>query len=697
MDNKLYKLMNWPEIESIVYSECDHPEKILGMHEAKGGQLIQCFFPHAVSVNVKNLTNSKEYEMEKVDEEGFFAVLCPEKNSFSYEYIVFDTYGKPTVHQEIYRIIPQFWLNLADKLKAGNFYDSYRYFGAHFCERKGILGTEFMVYAPGAVRVSVVGDFNMWDGRINQMCRINELGVFGLFIPGAGTGSLYKYEIKLANGLTFVKRDPYALSLEKGNGDAGRIIEDPQWEVVKYKRTPVSSGFSILNISLRNFKASLEKNADLANELVKLIKKFGYDSVLFEDLSICTKRDVTQKGKLSFFAVCPEVMRLKDLVGLVDKLHAASVKVLSTIDLSSFIPDNAGLRGFDGTRLFEGDNTELNNLLTFDFNNPFVRNYLISVCDYFVKALTLDGIAVAGMDRILYLDYGRAEGEYKPNIYGGNESIKGIEFIKDLNEVLHKRYSNVITIAKDSLVSNNLTRPLEEDGLGFDYKIHTQFDKDLFAYLSNDFEERKKHHSELTYSPVYMHCEKFILSYLNEDYGSSETGILSKLPGKVMLKEKGFRLAISYLFMHPGRKCLSQWSLFSDKYVELIRSLISLYKENSVFSGNDDSEDCFEWINAIDSEHSVVSFMRSHNGNEALVVCNFSDCDLNYHLGVKEGVYKEIFSSDLVKFGGSSRLSGRFRLAKPSKKDGRKFELTINLGALSLHVYEKSSCQNKDS
>ena len=693
MDNKLYKLMNWPEIESIVYSECDHPQDILGMHPVTGGFLVQAFFPGKEEMTLYSHSSDKYYEMELVDEAGFFAVFISAKAPFSYEYVTKNGSGDEVRLPEVYNYIPKFWLNLKDKLLSGVFYDSYRYFGAHFCERKEVLGTEFVTFAPNAERVSVVGDFNNWDGRIHQMCKIDECGVFALFIPGVLIGSLYKFEVKLSSGLTFIKRDPFAFSIEKGIGDACRVIEDPDWEHVKYKRAPIGDSFAILNMSLRDAFFNRTKET-VAQYIIETVKEFSYDAVLFEDFSFCENRTVTEWGKLSFFGVCPEVCRLKDLIEIIDTIHIAGIKVLSTIDVSSFIPDDGGLRGFDGTRMFEGDNTETLGRLSFNFENLYVRNYLISVCDYFTRVLSLDGIAIGGLDRILYLDYGKSEGEWRPNIYGGNESIGGHEFVKHLNSVLHKNYSNVCTIARDSMVSNNLTLPLDEDGLGFDFKLHTQFDKDLFNYLKYDYSERRYHHSELTYSPVYIYCEKFVLSFLYSDYGKDREKLYRQLPGDDDMKAANLRLAVSYLFTHPGRKCLSFSDFCNSKTRTLIKDLISMYKNHPALNSLDDDSEGFKWVNAIDSEHSVVSFERRSGDETFLVVCNFSDKGFNYKLGVDKGTYKEMFASEQIKYGGLYKMSGRAKESKEGKRDGKTHEISLKLYPLCLHIYEKCPCQN---
>ncbi len=687
MDNKLYKLMNWPEIESIVYSECSNPENILGCHQAPGGYLIQAFFPGAEEVSVRDLKTDKIYKTECMDEEGFFAALINVKGAFNYEYIV--KFGEKEITcPEVYKYIPSFWGDLCEKLDAGILYDSYRYFGAHFCERKGVLGTEFLTYAPGAERVSVVGDFNNWDGRFHQMCRINDRGIFGIFIPGLSEGALYKFEVKLRSSLTFLKRDPYARAIEKGEGDACKVVNDIEKQRNSYKRSRSASRLTILSLGADALKPSEEGVEPLIEHLVKRVKELGFDSVLLPDITRCKGKNVTDAGTVSFYSTDPELPDMKDLKRIVDGLHKAGIRVLFTMEPSCFIADNAGLRGFDGSRLFEGNEKELADRLSFDFSKPYVRNYLISACDMFVDSLDLDGVCIGGMDRILYLDYGKYDGEWVPNIYGGNENLNGIEFIKHLNSIMHKRYPGIITIAKDSYVSNNLTVSLEDDGLGFDYKLHAQFDKDLIRFINRDIRDRSYNHFEITSIPVYIYCENFILSFLNADYGDSAFNIAASLPFPEEDRLKNLRLMTGYMYMHPACKCLPFIGDNPDKYDNLVSFLNGFYKEREEFE-NDGDESGFEWVNAIDSENSVVAFIRKNGEKKLLVLANFSDKPLNYRIGVEPGSYKEIFASEQLRFGGEYKLSGRAKQTSKVRCDGKEESLSVKLSPFCIHVFEQ--------
>lgn len=680
MDNKLYRLMNWPEIESIVYSECDHPERILGMHECGSGYLIQTYQPGATSVSIKNLQNNTLIDMECVDEEGFFAQYVPAKTVFSYEYIVSDEKGDVRTLPEVYEYIPKFWGALSEKLDAGILYDAYRYFGGHFCERKGVLGTEFMTYAPGAERVSVVGNFNGWDGRTHQMCRLTDSGVFALFIPGLAIGELYKFEIKLPNSLTFLKRDPFALELEKGLNDASIVVSEPDWEVPSKHCVMDTEHFSLLNISLHTLFKECNTTEEALDKMLTVIDSYGYTGIIFEDINVCRGKNVCKDFSIALMATDSDCFDADSIKNLVSGLHNKGISVLVNLELASYIPDKEGLCGFDGTSLYGNTEKLVDNRYTYNFNSRFLRNYLISVCDFYLKTYAFDGIVVGGTDRILYLDYGKNEGEWRPNIYGGNESVDGYEFIKHLNSILHIRHPKTVTIAADSLYSNNLTLDLKEYGLGFDFKLHSLFDRDLIAYMSLSTREKSAHHPELTYSPVYIYCEKFILTLDCHDYGNDDTVLCKRFP---VHSEDNLRLLISYFFMHPGRKNLPFTDMKDEKLISLVKDLNGLYFSKPYLDSEEDNVESFEWINAIDSTHSVISFMRTSASEDLLVVANFSASSHAYELGVKKGTYTCVFDT----VNGVIKQPAVYSTVA-GKKDGRRDKLSIKLAPLCLYVFK---------
>lgn len=464
MDNKLYKLMNWPDIEAVIYSESDHPENVLGCHEVNGGFLIQAFFPNAVSVKVRNLTNDKESILELVDEEGFFAGLFNVKSRFPYEYVVEylnDTVTKP----EVYSYIPKVWGAVADKFMEGNLPDAYKYFGAHFCERKGILGTEFITYAPNALRVSAVGDFNHWDGRVTQMVRLTDSGIFGVFVPGLSIDSLYKFEMKVKGGLTFLKRDPFAFKLEAGPNDANMVANDYDYAGKIYKRTEKPKTY---NYELVNLK-SVFSSGDFYKFVDNLIKK-EINTVVLDNLSAWTTKVVTENGVVSNFSFNENDYSVSDIKKFVTYCHEKDIKVLISINFATFIPDNGGLIGYDGSHLFEEEKNIHDNQLNYDLKKPFVTNYLTSVADFYMSLFEFDGLCYENFDRMYWLDY-CIDSPLISNIYGGKESVEAYNFIKALNTYLRNQYKNIILSVKYERDNILFMMPPEKEGFGFDFKV----------------------------------------------------------------------------------------------------------------------------------------------------------------------------------------------------------------------------------
>ena len=691
MDNKLYKMMNWPEIESIIYSECDHPHEILGKHSVQGGTLIQCFFPGAISVLLKAKGAKENAEMQEADEEGFFAYWTSDKNVHEYEYIV--TYeDKTVISPENYIYLPKFDKNINEKFYAGILYDMYDCFGAHETTYKELSGVTFTVYAPMAERVSVVGDFNSWDGRVNQMSRLGESGIFSIFLPGIKEGALYKYEIKLKNGLTYLKRDPFSFLIEDNENHASIVEKDEffSWsdakfmakeKSIKVKNRPLSFG----EIVLKNFIADGKPLSESLKDIIDYIRRYDYDCVVFDNLS---KNDDT--GELySLFALYGFIK--SDIKYLVNGLHDADIPVIFTLDLSSFTPDNEGLKGFDGRKLYEAINDfEIENRITFDFTKKYVRNYVISSAFYYIKAFHADGFVLRGTDRILYLNYMRGEQDYVPNMFGGPENHGGEEFIKHLNSVLHKKNPEFITIAGDSLNSNNLTISLEEEGFGFDYKFDNHLHADMRRFFSRSSYDRTLHYTELTNVLINAYCEEFILLLPTRDYGEDESILIEGYPGNIMNKYANFRLMLTSLYVVPGRKCLPFTKFNDGKLTLFLKDLNKLYKECPALNELDNKKEGFEWLDTTDPEKSSVTFLRKGYDDTLLVTCNFSEKDRVIVIKTDDNAgYKEIFNSHETIYGGDLEVSPKPVLSVFPDEESKHGELKFKLKPLTIYIYKK--------
>lgn len=699
MDNKLYKMMNWPEIESIIYSECDHPHEILGKHSAQAGSLIQCFFPGAVKTSIFVKESGLTFPMEVADEEGFFAFWTGEKDIPLYEYKVEYADGTVKNYPEFYGNIVKPEKTVYEKLYAGILYNMYEHFGAKETEIKGIRGTVFTVYAPMAERVSVVGDFNDWDGRLCQMSRLGENCIFTIFIPGVLAGALYKFEIKLKNGLTYLKRDPFAFKIEKGHGSACVVSAGEYYPWTDAKFVTDFKGLNTRELPVNLGELNLDKLYDeslnevaFSDKVVDICRKNKYTSVCLNDLSKFSNKENCDFGTLSLFALNEEKMPKNTIKRIVNALHDNGIPVFFTIDLSCFNPDVEGLKGFDGRKLFEcEDDRPIDGSLTFNFSNKYVRNYLISVAFYYIKALHADGFVFKGIDRILYLNYGRGENDYTPNMFGGFENTHGEELLKHLNSILHKKYSDIVTIATDSLYSNSLTSMLDENGFGFDYKLSGAFYSSMINYMSIMPKDRKIHHSALTNISVNAFCEEFIMTYPESIFGNNEKYLLDMLTGTEEEKIKQIKLMLAALYVFPGKKS-NPFTDVSDKSVSaMLDYLNDLYLTEKSLNELDDSAESFDWLDAIDSEHSTISFIRKGRSEKIVFAANYSDetVEINIQLPSNE-CYRELFDTEEKRFGGKYTLSDKEIKASKSKKNGKSSCITVKLAPLSLRALKLS-------
>lgn len=689
MDNKLYKMMNWPEIESIIYSECDHPHEILGKHASMGGTLIQCYFPGAKSVFLNKLGSKNPIEMQEVDENGFFAFWTIEKNVPDYDYNVLYE-DREVCYPESYLYLPKLDKAVIDKFLGGTLYDMYDVLGSHITSYKEYKGVSFMVYAPMALRVSVVGDFNNWDGRFHQMTRLGESGIFSIFIPYLKEDMLYKFEIKLNNGHTFLKRDPFSFKVEDNSGNASIVENDEyfrwndssfiiQEKYLNNKERPLAFG----EILVKNFvKEGIPLSESLKN-IVNYIKTYDYCAVIFDNLS----KDING-NILSLFSLAG--FDKNDIKYLINGLHEVSIPVFYTLDLSSFSCDNEGLSMYDGRKLYESiDCKTIDGKYTFDFSKKYVRNFVISVAFYYIKLFHVDGFVLRGTDRILYLNYSRPENDFLPNMYGGYENLGGEEFVKHLNSIIHKKYPEFITIAGDSLNSNNLTTNLDNSGFGFDYKYDNHIHESMHTYFTGSAIERKLHYSELTNVLINAYCEHFVLLLPTWEYGNNEEMLVNDFPGDISEKYANFRCMLTAFYAIPGRKCLPFTDFKDERLVFFLKDLQNLYYSNSAMNLDYD-KDSFEWLDTTDSERSFVAFLRKGYDEELLILCNFSDKSRTVSLKFKNSCkYKEYFISNDIKYGGDKWISDTSLSAVLLNPEDKYYILTTRLDPISIKIYSR--------
>ena len=699
MTNKLYKLMNWPRIEEIIYSESPRPGEVLGAHQVGTSTLIQAFFPKAkrVSLCVPSLDYDKN--MELADEDDFYAALIPTYGKFDYYFLVKDVEGEATKVIDPYSFESIFEEKDLERFSKGIHYSAYRLLGAHSKEMKGIKGVSFAVWAPSAQRVSVVGDFNNWDGRIHQMNLVKDTGIFEIFIPGIKKGEKYKFEIKLRDGLTYLKGDPYAFSSELRPANASIVSDtdftwhDSEWlkKRIKFKN---SDPISVYEVYLGAYPEDLGYEG-IADKIIEHVKETGYTHVEIMPVMEYTDDNCLGFDTACFYAPTSRYGSPEEFAKLIDKLHLAGIGVILDWTPSHFPKDLNGLCDFDGTKLYENPDPKrmsYNDIdaLRFIYSRFEVSNYLIANGLFWIERYHADGLRIPSVSRMLYLDFGKIDGEWSPNMYGGNEDLDAIEFIKHFNSISHKRNPGIITIAEENSAYPKVTGELEDNGLGFDYKWNNGWANDYVNYIKFDPYFRAHHHNDLTFSMIYAYSDRFILPLSHDLVDRGQMSMFDKMPGDEFDKYANLRLSFAYMYAHPGRKHIYMGE--DENLYPLIKTLNELYLNEPALNVLDDYSDGFEWVNCISPEKCFVSFLRKGEDDKdlLLVVANFAGIDQKLKIGVPFlGTYKEIFNSDDVKFGGNKQSSNkRARKSSKGEWDGRQYFTKIDISKLSLIIFK---------
>ncbi len=739
MKDKLYDLMDWTEVEGIVYSEEDNPHSILGPHITEYGVLIQTFMPRAEKVSVKIVGKSKEFQMTMEDEEGFFAALLPGKSIPEYVYKVVD---KDKTEKEVidpYIFSPQISERDTKKFNNGENYKIYEKLGAHEMTINGVEGVYFAVWAPFALRVSVVGDFNNWDGRVHQMRRLWDSGIFEIFVPGIKSGEIYKYEVKRNNGLCVLKADPYANAEEMRPANASVVAQlegyswtDSEWLNTRKKTDTKTAPMSIYEVHLGSWKKPEDKEfynyRELAPMLAEYVTKMGYTHIevmpiMEHPLDASWGYQVT-----GYFAPTSRYGDCKDFMYFVDYMHKNNIGVILDWVPAHFPKDEFGLACFDGTCLYEHKDPRQGThphwgTLIYNYGRPEVRNFLIASAMFWLDKYHIDGIRVDAVASMLYLDYGKNHGEWVANMYGGNENLEAIEFLKQLNAAIKDRKDGTISIAEESTAWPKVTTSIEDGGLGFDYKWNMGWMNDVTGYMSYDPYFRSYHYGEAIFSMVYAYSEDFILPLSHDEVVHEKGTLVAKMPGEYKLQFANLRALYGYMMVHPGKKLLfmgqdiaqyTEWS--EEKSVEwsmlqyehhkqlqdYVRDLNMLYRSQPALYELDYNPEGFIWINNISANENIIVFTRNSKKKDEtlLVVCNFVPVERkDYKIGVPfEGKYKEIFNSDAKKYGGNNGVNPRVKNSKKDECDDREDSLRITVPALGVSIFKyEGPLDNKTS
>lgn len=728
MDDKLYKMLNWGAMEALEYSEHDDPHSWLGPHVYGEDVLYNTFQPTAKAVSLKIGKNL--YPMTATDEKGNFSVLMEKQKVKAYKLLI--TY-KDDSQEEIadpYCYGPMFDEKDEDRFIKGIHYEIYEKLGAHVKEVKGVKGVYFAVWAPNAERVSVVGDFNMWDGRRHPMRKLRASGVFELFIPGLAEGTIYKYEVKAKNGLAFLKADSYANSAELRPNNASIVADlsfewnDAEWIEKRKNQKLDSIPMSVYEVHLGSWKKKGDGDNDfysyreIAPLLAKYVKKQGYTHI--ELLPVMEHPFDGSWGYqvTGYYAVTSRYGSPADFAYFIDYMHKAGIGVILDWVPAHFPKDAFGLARFDGGCLYENKDPRLGEhpdwgTLIFDFGRPEVSNFLIGSALFWVIKYHVDGIRMDAVASMLYLDYGRKNGEWVANKYGGNENLEAIELLKHLNSVFHKKNDGAVIIAEESTAWPKITGRVEDDGLGFDLKWNMGWMNDFTGYMKQDPLFRKGCHGALTFGMMYAYSEKFVLVLSHDEVVHGKCSMLNKMPGYRVDKFANLRAAYGFMMGHPGKKLLFMgqefaqerewsekrsldWDSLDDelhlKMQKFCADLNKLYTGKTALYELDNEPAGFTWMSCLDADHSIVSFIRSDGKKEntLLFVFNFTPVIYeNFRQAVPfEGSWKEILNSDAEKYGGGNNVNSRVRKSRPIVKDGQKNSIEIVLPPLSVTVFE---------
>ena len=728
-------MMDWAGIEELVYSEASDPHRLLGAHETEQGVLVQVFIPTAEKVQVN--WGRKQYEMELADEAGFFAVLIPEKKISAYTLTV--TYDNETV-QEIrdpYAYGQQIPEEKLKEFAAGVCYDIYETLGAHGKTIDGVEGVLFAVWAPCAMRVSVVGDFNLWDGRRHQMQKLGDSGVFELFIPGLGKGTIYKYEVKTRSGDAMLKADPYGTYTEMRPNNASVVWDvngydwsDKIWMENREKTQGKDKPMSIYEVHLGSWiRKPLEEDEDgdpvagsefynyreLAVRLAEYVREMGYTHVellpvMEHPLDASWGYQVT-----GYYAPTSRYGTPEDFQYFMDYMHEHGIGVILDWVPAHFPKDAHGLADFDGQALYEyadprkGEHPDWGTKV-FDYSRNEVSNFLIANALYWIEQYHIDGLRVDAVASMLYLDYGRTPGNWVPNQYGENKNLEAIEFFRHLNSVVNKQGHGAAVIAEESTAWPMVTGRPEDGGLGFKFKWNMGWMHDFLEYMKLDPYFRKFNHNKMTFGMTYATSENFILVLSHDEVVHLKCSMINKMPG--IYEDKFANLKVGYTFMmgHPGKKLLFMGQDFGqfhewDEKVALdwyladeplhkdlqdyCRDLLHLYKKYPACYSQDYDWKGFQWINANDADRSIFSFVRySATGRQNLLfVCNFTPVSRpDYRVGVpKSGNYTLILDETHGSYKtGDQKIVFK---AKKSECDGQPYSIAYPLPAYGTAIF----------
>jgi 1,4-alpha-glucan branching enzyme len=694
-------VLNPEELRSLIEANHRAPHQLLGMHPLGDGSglVVRALLPDATKVEVQptHEKNRPSFALKRIHEAGVFeGVTTAAREVYAYDLVITDGRKHVRRTRDAYSFLPTLGESDLYLFGKGDERRIYEKLGAQLRTIDGVPGTSFAVWAPNAQRVSVVGDFNSWDGRRNPMRSLGSSGVWEIFIPGIGEGAHYKFEIRNLHGHVVLKTDPYGFFFENAPKNAAIVWDikkfkwsDDAWLNERRKKDALRSPMSIYEVHLGSWKKkSINESPgyrELATSLVEYVKRMGFTHVEFLPVAEHAFYPSWGYQVTGFFAPTSRYGTPEELKYLINALHLAGIGVIIDWVPAHFPRDDWALAQFDGTALYEHEDPRKGahqdwGTLIFNFGRHEVSNFLMANALFWCDQFHVDGLRVDAVASMLYLDYSRKEGEWIPNQYGGRENLEAIEFLRKVNHITHVEYPGVITIAEESTAWPLVTRPPYLGGLGFSMKWNMGWMHDTLTYFGHDPVYRKYHQNDLTFAMLYHHHENFILPLSHDEVVHGKRSLLGRLPGDDWQRFANLRTLLAYQWLFPGKKLLFMgcelgqsdewnangeigwWLLEAGPYhcgvQRFVEDLNKLYLSEPGLWHSDFDTSGFYWVDCSDQENSVLSFVRQNadRTSELIVLLNLTPVPrYKYRVGLpRPGKWREVLNSDAAIYGGSN-------------------------------------------
>ena len=722
------------ELDRLIQSDQHNPHQVLGIHPAEGapGQVaIRAFKPHADQMLLV-IDNSK-ISMTRIREQGVFeAVITPPAQEFDYSFEASFPHNVSQRIEDPYRFGPL--LSDFDQylFNNGTHYEIYTRLGAHLLSVGRVAGTVFRVWAPSARRVSVIGNFNYWDGRVHQMRSLGGSGIWELFIPGIEAAEPYKFEIRTQGMEIMEKADPYQFFAEVRPKTASLVYDldafawqDDEWLNQRRAAAANERPISIYEVHLGSWQRDpasptrFLSYGECADHLIPYVKEMGFTHIELLPIMEHPLDESWGYQVTGYYAATSRHGAPKDFMAFVDRCHAAGIGVLLDWVPSHFPTDGHSLGRFDGTALYEhqdprqGAHREWGTLI-FNYGRAEVKNFLIGNALFWLDKFHIDGLRVDAVASMLYLDYARKEGEWIPNQYGTRENLEAIEFLKHLNCVVYDRFPGTMMVAEESTSFYGVSKPAFAGGLGFGFKWNMGWMNDTLSYMSRDPIYRRHHHHQMTFSLHYAWSENFILPISHDEVVHGKKSMIDKMPGQGPEKFANLRAYYGYMWTHPGKKLIFMGCEFAQGrewnhaqsldwhelevpahlgVQSLVRDLNALYRDNPALHVNDTRPEGFVWLEANDADASVFAYVRKGAPGDPMVVValNMTPVERNYRLGLPAaGHWDEVLNSDASAYGGGNRGNLGGVRAEPVPWHGQAQSARVTLPPLAAVIFRQA-------